>query len=269
MEMHYFTSEKVGEHTIRIEAPCGVCVYLVEGTEKAALLDTAFGIGDLKSYVKTLTDKPLEVLLSHGHMDHAGGATQFDTVYLNKKDWKLEQQHCKRAYRISHVDSCPGGMPDGVTPGDFLPARTQPYRPLQEGDVLDLGGITVEPVSVPGHTQGMLVFIIPEEHIAIFGDACGECTMLNLEESSPVSEYRGSLLHLQHYESLYDTILRNHGTYFSPKNLLENNIELCDLILAGTDDAVSAELYGVSGCFARKNPIPGKSGNIFYDPKKK
>jgi glyoxylase-like metal-dependent hydrolase (beta-lactamase superfamily II) len=269
METHYFTSERVGRHTIRIEAPCGVCVYLVEGTGKAVLLDTAFGIGDLKSYVKTLTDKYLDVLLSHGHMDHAGGAAQFDSVYLNTKDWKLEKQHSEKEYRINHIAGCPGGMPAGIIPDDFLPARTEPYRPIMEGDIFDLGGVTVESVSVPGHTQGMLVFIIPEDRIAIFGDACGECTMLNLEESSPVSEYRRSLLHLQHYEPLYDIILRNHGTYVSPKNLLENNIELCNQILEGMDDAAPAELYGVPGCFARKNPIPGKSGNIFYDPKRK
>lgn len=269
METGYFTSEKVSEHITRIEAPCGVCVYLAEGTKKAALLDTAFGIGDLKSYVETLTDKPLEVMLSHGHLDHAGGAAQFNTVYLSPKDWELEKRHCDREHRISHVANFPGGIPNGIVPDDFLPSRAVPYLPLQEGDTFDLGSVTIEPVSVPGHTQGMLVFIIPEDRIAIFGDACGELTLLHLEESSPISEYRRSLLHLQTYESLYDTILRNHGTYISPKDLLENNLELCNAILAGTDDAAYGEFMGTTGCFARKDSIPGKSGNIFYDPKRK
>lgn len=264
-----FTSEKVSRHVTRIKTPCSVCMYLVEGSEKAALLDTGFGFGDLKRYVRTLTKKPLEVLLSHGHLDHAGGSAQFQTVYLSQKDWELEKWHCERARRISHISEGPGGMPKGVTQEDFLPARTEPYLPIQEGDIFPLGGVSVKPISVPGHTQGMLVFLIPEDRIAIFGDACGVCTLLNLPESSPIPEYRKSLLHLQSFEPEYDSVLRNHGTYSSPKSLLENNIELCEAILAGRDDAYPGEMLGAKGCFARKDRLPDKPGNIFYDPCKR
>ena len=49
-------------------------MYLVEGTEKAALIDTGYGVGNLKGYIKTLTEKPLIVLITHGHLDHVAGA---------------------------------------------------------------------------------------------------------------------------------------------------------------------------------------------------
>ena len=71
--MPIFTSERVSSHLTRIITPCGVCMYLAEGTERAALLDTGFGFGELKGYVDSLTPMPYVVLLSHGHMDHAGG----------------------------------------------------------------------------------------------------------------------------------------------------------------------------------------------------
>ncbi len=269
MQTDLFTSEKISKHITRIIAPCGVCVYLAQGDRKAILLDTAFGIGDLKSYVEALTDKPLDVVLSHGHLDHAGGAAQFERVYLNPGDWELQKQHCDREYRIRRVADGPGGMPEGISPDDFLPSRNAPYLPVQEGDVFDLGGVTVKPISVSGHTQGMLVFLIPEDRIAIFGDACGEYTLLNMEESAPISEYRKNLLHLQTFEPLYDTVLRNHGTYVSPKDLLENNLELCGAILSGTDDAVPTEFLGRPGHIARKDRIPGKCGNILYNPNRK
>lgn len=268
MKANFFTSEKISSHMTRIEAPGGVCMYLVEGTEKAVLLDTAFGVGDLKGYVKTLTQKPLEVLISHGHVDHAGGAGQFDTVYLSREDWSLEKRHCSMNQRLQSMQNGPGGMPSGITPADFQPERTAAYLPLEEGMRFDLGGVTVLPIAVPGHTQGMLVFLILEDRAAIFGDACGEHTLLIFEESSSISEYRKSLLHLQSFEQEYDTVLRNHGSYTSPKSLLENNLELCDAILAGTDDAFPLEFFGTRGCAAREKRIPEKPGNIIYDPEK-
>lgn len=267
--MPAFRSERVSEHLTRVITPCGVCMYLVEGTERAALLDTGFGFGDLKGYVDSLTDKPYFVILSHGHMDHAGGAGQFDTVFLNQKDWELEKWHSTRERRIWDVQHGPGGMPEGVTEEDFLPSRTQPYRNVEEGDDFDLGGVTVRPVAAPGHTAGSLIFLIPEDRIAIFGDACGEHTLLLFAESVPIADYRAGLLHVQSYAGQFDVVLRNHGSFTSPKQILADNIELCEDILAGRDAAIPSDFFGQKGCLGRPEKHPGKVGNILYDPGKK
>lgn len=267
--MPAFTSEHVSEHLTRIITPCGVCMYLVEGTERAVLLDTGFGFGDLRSYVDSLTQKPYVVALSHGHMDHAGGAGQFDTVYLNQKDWELEKWHSTRERRIWDVQHGPGGMPDGVTEKDFLPSRTLPYQNVDEGDDFDLGGVTVRPIAAPGHTAGSLIFLIPEDRIAIFGDACGEHTLLLFAESAPIADYRLGLLHVQSYADQFDVVLRNHGSFTSPKQILADNIELCEDILAGRDAAIPSDFFGQKGCLGRPEKHPGKVGNILYDPGKK
>lgn len=264
-----FTSERVSQHLIRIITPCGVCMYLAEGMRRAALLDTGFGFGDLKGFVQSLTEKPYDVLLSHGHLDHAGGAGQFETVYLNPKDWELEKWHSTRTRRILDVQNGPGGMPEGVTEADFLPSRTAPYLPLEEGDDFDLGGVTVKPIAAPGHTAGSLIFLIPEDRIAIFGDACGEHTLLLFAESTSIADYREGLRHVGRFEDQYDTVLRNHGSFTSPKQILADNIELCGDILAGTDAGISTDFHGMPGCLGRPEIHPGKEGNIVYDPKKK
>lgn len=264
-----FTSERVSRHLIRIITPCGVCMYLVEGTQRAALLDTGFGFGDLKGYVDSLTRKPYDVLLSHGHLDHAGGAGQFERVYLNPKDWELEKWHSTRERRISDVRNGPGGMPAGVTEADFLPSRTLPYLPVGEGDDFDLGGVTVKPIAAPGHTAGSLIFLIPEDRIAVFGDACGENTLLLFDESAPIADYREGLLHVQAFADQFDTVLRNHGNFSSPKQILADNIELCADILAGTDAGIPTDFHGIPGCLGRPKEHPGKVGNIVYNPKKR
>lgn len=45
-------------------------MYLIEGTKKAFLLDTGIGIGNVKEIVEKITNKPIEVCLTHGHGDH-------------------------------------------------------------------------------------------------------------------------------------------------------------------------------------------------------
>ena len=79
---NYFEYQTITEHVKRILLPGDVFAYLAEGEEKAVLIDTGCGLGDLRSYVKSLTDKPITVLLTHGHLDHAPGAVQFEKVYM-------------------------------------------------------------------------------------------------------------------------------------------------------------------------------------------
>ena len=157
-------------------------------------------------------------------------------------------------------------MPDCITDADFLPSRTAPYLPLHEGSDFDLGGVTVKPIAVPGHTKGMLVFLIPEDRIAIFGDACGEGTLLLFKDCAPIESYREGLRHMQEYAGQFDTVLRNHGSFQSPKQILADSIELCGEILARTDAAIPAEFHGESGLKARPDEHPGKVGNMIYSP---
>lgn len=85
-----FHSEKISEHVTRIYGLAGEQMYLVEGAQKAALLDTGSGAGSLRRYVETLTDKPLTALLTHGHVDHAMGAPEFDTVSMIRIKYSLQ-----------------------------------------------------------------------------------------------------------------------------------------------------------------------------------
>ncbi|WP_344212882.1 MBL fold metallo-hydrolase [Kribbella sancticallisti] len=61
----------------------GPFIYLLLGTERALLLDTGTGHADLRAVVdKLLAGRDLELVVAHthGHGDHIGGDSQFDTV---------------------------------------------------------------------------------------------------------------------------------------------------------------------------------------------
>lgn len=262
-----FQSEKVTNHITRIISPFQVCMYLVEGDRSAVLLDTGFGVGSLKSYVDTLTDRPYEVIISHGHLDHAGGAGEFTRAYLNERDWELEKAHCIKERRLFEVYHGPEGVPEGVTEEDVIPSRTQPYLPVDEGMNFDLGGVTVIPIATPGHTSGSLMFLIPEDRVCITGDALGEHTLLHFPEGVSISEYKKSLIHLCEFEDQFDIVLRNHGGFISEKSIVRDCIELCGEILARKDAAVPITFHETQGLMGREEVHPGKAGNIVYNPK--
>ncbi|QNK39100.1 MBL fold metallo-hydrolase [Caproicibacter fermentans] len=97
--MIVFKQEQVTPAIRRIRGAGDVCMHLVEGRRRAALIDTGYGLGDLKGYIESLTDKPYDVLITHGHVDHAGGVGQFEKVYMNHADIPLYQRHCQMETR--------------------------------------------------------------------------------------------------------------------------------------------------------------------------
>ena len=94
-----FRTERVSGRVTRIFGFNTELMYLVEGTDRAALLDTGSGFGSLKRCVDGLTDKPVTVLLTHGHTDHALGAAEFDEVYISPLDEEAYAVHSQMAFR--------------------------------------------------------------------------------------------------------------------------------------------------------------------------
>ena len=92
--MEFYEAVKVNESLTMIKSRTGELLYLAEGTERAVLIDTCVGVGRLKDFVSTLTERPLKVLLTHGHVDHAMGAPEFEEVYMNLSDVPLYQRQC-------------------------------------------------------------------------------------------------------------------------------------------------------------------------------
>ncbi|HJA29869.1 MAG TPA: MBL fold metallo-hydrolase [Candidatus Olsenella pullicola] len=271
--MVHFYTEAVSGHVRRICGNGDVCMYLVEGSERALLIDTGYGVGDLRGYVEGLLgEKPYDVALTHGHIDHAAGASEFESCFMSPLDNDIYEEFCSLERRHAKIDASAHSDFRDVVPEDYAPVDVSVMRPLAEGDTFDLGDVHVEMIAVPGHTPGTMVPLVVEEGIALFGDACGVGTLIMLPHSTTVERYRESLLHLKGYEDRYAIVLRQHGTCVSTKRVLEDNLELCDLVLAGKDAAEPTEHNGAPCLRAGKTDpatgrrADGREGNLLYLP---
>ena len=56
--IQYYSAEKLNTHMTAIRSLTGEIMYLIEGEEKAVLVDTCLGVGHLRRFVETLTEKP-------------------------------------------------------------------------------------------------------------------------------------------------------------------------------------------------------------------
>ena len=64
-----------------------VSVFVIVGSTRALVIDCGTGIGDLRWVIENkITDKPYDVVATHNHGDHIGGAGFFDSIYIHPAD---------------------------------------------------------------------------------------------------------------------------------------------------------------------------------------
>lgn len=207
----YFTNHQINDHIYQIKDPLGVLTTLVIGKEKAMLIDTAYGIGDLNEHIRTLTNLPLIVVNTHGHMDHSCGNYQFENVYIHKKDLELCVKHNSIPWRKRNINSATNLK---VLPNDFdeelyISKREGNLLFFEYNDTFDLGGITIQVINMEGHTTGSVGFLIKEDKILVTSDGACPFVWIFLEESTPVKTYVKMLERVNKLD--FEHILVGHG----------------------------------------------------------
>jgi hydroxyacylglutathione hydrolase len=129
-------------------------------TSRAALVDPGGEVDRLLAAVATTGATLEKVLVTHGHVDHCGGAAEV----AERANVPIEGPHREDAFWIDGLDR--QGASFGV-PG----ARSfTPDRWLVDGDVATVGEIVLDVLHCPGHTPGHVVFASRERGIAFVGD---------------------------------------------------------------------------------------------------
>lgn len=280
--MYYKTTQLLPGLT-RITDVAGTHMYLVEGTEQALLIDTGVGVGELRSVVDALTQKPLTVVITHGHVDHAMGAGAFGDVpvYLSHRDRQVYETHSQLEQRMNYVAFSGAAGPFAqeigtLTPEDYLPTPSfSDFLDLNPGDSFELGGVTVQVLPGQGHTPGCVTLRIPQWRILLLGDACNEFTFLFEVCCSTVEDYRSMLLELKAAtDGSYDRVLFFHGNGEGNRDMIDGVLAVCEDVLQGKSDnmpfqdpmALKGTVVAKTVDFSRFCRADQGCGNLVYHP---
>ena len=222
-----FEVNEIFSGVMHIRDAMGVCMTLLAGTKRALLVDTGYGMENVHDFVRSLTDKPLTVVLTHSHHDHAMGARWFDQVYLMNADIAAYGEFTGPKLRARVTNQA---KYKGLDADESLMTAEFPAPTLLEECVIDLGGMTAQILSCPGHTPGSAVVYIPEYQLLLTGDDWNPCTWLFFEAALGAKEYRHNVQQL--LKLPFTQVLCSHQLDLYPREKLER------FLLGLTDDAL-------------------------------
>lgn len=147
-----------------VETSDKTTMYLIEGTQKAMLIDVGTQCDNLDSIIGLITKKPLYVVITHAHHDHAGNIGYFKEIYLHAADTVLLTKSYKGKVNF-----------------------------VKDGDIFNLGGTRIEVSHMPAHTPGSIVLLDRKAGNCYSGDAFGSGQVwLQLRPFAPMQTYVNS-----------------------------------------------------------------------------
>ena len=191
-------------------------LYLVEGNDRAVLIDAGTRVPGLDKIVAGITSKPVTMILTHGHGDHVGGVGPFPEVWIGPADEQM-LRNSQRRYQGQ-------------------------IRHLTDGETIDLGGRKLEVMFTPGHTSGSVTFFDKANHYGFSGDAFGSTNLLVF---TYLSNVKASAAKVEKYMKDNDIRFLYPGHYSgdnleSPKRVTDIK-NLCDDLLTGKRQGVKSD----------------------------
>lgn len=211
-----FNIVKITDDTFAFEEKA-VRAYLLVGKEKALLIDSGCMEKDLKDAVSKVTDLPIVLINTHGDMDHLANNADFDPAYIHMS----ELEHVLRDWNIKLK-----------------------FKPIWNGDVIDIGGRKIEVILVPGHTPGSICLLEKERRVLYSGDTLQNDRIVLAGNGRCFEAYRYSLDVLKARQNEFDIIYPSHDVYPIKPEVIDENIKGLDSVVKGEIKAVVAQGFG-------------------------
>ena len=166
--------------------------YVLTDHGESLVIDTGFRNEECRTALmgglKELGVSPehTKLFLTHLHSDHCGLAEYFDypdtTIYMGEAEYKRLQGIIANISAKATWDSNAMLMAEGFPEEDlrtatetnpariFMSSRPFPVTFVHGGDILQVGGVKLEVLSVPGHTPDQMILYLPEQKILFSGD---------------------------------------------------------------------------------------------------
>lgn len=118
--------------------------------------------GDADVILKAIAQQKVtveKILLTHGHIDHAGGAAEL----RDKLKVAIEGPHTEDAFLLAK-------LPQSGAQYGYEARAVTPERWLAEGDKVTVGALEFSVLECPGHTPGSVVFFNEANRFCFMGD---------------------------------------------------------------------------------------------------
>jgi len=134
------------------------CYIVYNDNKEAIIIDPGADADKIESSVERLGVKPVAVLLTHGHFDHILAVNDIAnhyniSVYVGANEERLLNDATlngsKQYRRDCIVDN---------------------YKVLNDNEEIVLGGINIEVIFTPGHTEGSVCYYIDDAKVIFTGD---------------------------------------------------------------------------------------------------
>lgn len=243
--------------------------YLLVGKEKAVLIDTGYGEGNIRSVVEEITSLPVMVINTHGHFDHTGGNGLWQQAWMGEASTK----DCKNAFSLEQSEM----------------AASKPYpnyetQVLTDGATIELGNETLEVMTIPAHHDGSIAILAHKNRLLFTGDELESGQVLILKQRSDLDFLPAIARHLANTERLlarqtdFDYLFPAHNGYMlDPDRYLNDFINLDQQILNGVaevrpdtagfnypaDPVISGSVFGNFG--RQKRVFYGAASIVYLD----
>src|SRR5687768_10395813 len=172
---------------------------LIVGDRRALLIDSGMGVGNIRSVVESLTDRPITLVNSHSHWDHVGGNHLFEDGTTEIWIHAAERAELEAGEPVGELAggfvpaALRGPLPSGFDPATFAipPGRATGF--LHGGEVFDLGGRVLEVIHAPGHSPGGIVLLDRAAGALFSTDVAYPCALYAFGRHADLTVYRQTM----------------------------------------------------------------------------
>lgn len=155
--------------------------FLIVGVLRAILIDTGFLEDHIIDEVQKITNKKVDVILTHGDKDHIGGLRDFKRCYIHPRD----------AHFIDYPLS---------------------INYIKEKDIFSIGDYCFEIIEIPGHSDGSIALLDRKKKLLLSGDSVQKGPIYMFGRHRHLDLYIESLKKISKYQDI-ETILPSHHDY--------------------------------------------------------
>jgi glyoxylase-like metal-dependent hydrolase (beta-lactamase superfamily II) len=213
-------------------------VNLLIGEQKAALIDTGCGIGNLRQAVEEVTNKPVIVINTHTHLDHLGSNCQFDEIAMFDHPLSHHVAEEGVAHQILQTELLAENLVTKPWPRGFDPrgVAIPPYRVshwLRDGEQVNLGGRDLEVIHTPGEAPDHICLLDRADRLLFCGDILLHGPVWTHLEGGSLEALIMSYRKLMNYFAEFDHVMPSHNDPWLEKNLLPETLEGAEKVLSG------------------------------------